>query len=336
MGVCLFVVALSIGYGVSYARNLSWTRELVAGIVPVRENNFNYKFIYPLLYYKYGNARYLIEDGNLENQLNAYIQTQYQNHNADSIAVYYRNFLTNIWSSVNESVPFHPGSMMKVLVMMAYYRESQLDPSVLQKIFTYTSDVSDQASSLNYEQRSYLSVGQSYTTEELIEAMIENSDNGAAILLLNSVNHKILDDVFNDLGITNPDQTNNLTISAAQYGNFLRILYNSTYLSEINSEKALSIMSKSTFQSGISAGVPANVVTAQKYGEYLDTNSSNGQINAVELSNCGVVYASDRPYELCVMVKDSYDGKGQADEQRLASIIKDISSIVYNYSDKEK
>jgi beta-lactamase class A len=331
-GIGFCIAILAIGFIVGYLVSSHRARNLVSSILPLRENNFNYKFIYPLLLYKFGNARYLIENGALEKKLNSYIQTEYQNHTADGIAVYYRNLLNNNWSGINYEVQYHPGSMMKVLVMLAYFRQNEQDPYTFDRTLVYSPNIDAQANSMNYEQQSSLIVGQSYTILQLIEAMIENSDNGADILLLNNVNHKILDDIFNDLSIKNPDETKDFTISATQYSAFLRILYNATYLTQADSEQALSILSKSTFYDGISAGVPKDVSTAQKYGEFVDTDASQKNVSAVELSNCGIIYAPNNPYELCVMTKGAYDGKGQADEQRLASIIKDISGIVYKYA----
>ncbi|MDE2399995.1 MAG: serine hydrolase [Patescibacteria group bacterium] len=334
--LCIFIFAFGVGYYVSFIRNFKWTQDIVSGIVPVRENNFNYQFIYPLLGYKFGNARYLMEDKDLEQQINTYVQNQYQNNTINNISVFYRNFLNNKWAGVNADVQFHPGSMMKVLVMMAYFREAQLDPSILQQNLIYSDDINKQISVLNYGQNSNLVVGQSYTVDQLIQTMIKDSDNGANDLLLKYINHKILDDVFNDFNIKNPDATTDFTISTTQYSDFLRILYNSTYLSEINSEKALSIMNKSTFHDGISAGVPTGVNVAQKYGEYVDTDALHQNIKNIELSNCGIVYFPNNPYEVCINVKGSYSGDGHLDEQKLASIIKDISSIIYNYINNKK
>ena len=322
--------ASAISYKIGYARSEDQTRQLVSGILPTRENNFNYKFIFPLLGYSFGNARYLLEDHSLENQINNYIQNQYPENKTDSISVYYRNFLTNQWSGVNADVQYHPGSIMKVLIMVGYYRQSHLDPTVLQKTLLYNKEVSQQTNGVNFSLPSNLIVGKSYTVEQLIEAMIENSDNGAETLLLNNIDHKILNDVYNDLNIKNPDEVSDFTISPTQYAAFLRILYNATYLSDVESEKALSIMSQSTFHDGIATGVPAGIATAQKYGERVDSDTS-GNVQAIEFHNCGIIYAPSNPYELCIMTKAAYDGKGQADAQRLAGVIKDISRIVYSY-----
>jgi hypothetical protein len=136
------------------------------------------------------------------------------------------------------------------------------------------------------------------------------------------VHHTDLNKAYTDLGVSNPDEVSDYTISPAQYVGFLRILYNATYLSQAFSEKALSLMSQSTFTQGIAAGVPTGVVVAQKYGEHIDTDKAGTQI--VELHNCGIVYAKDAPYALCIMTKGT-------DVNQLITILKDISGVVYGY-----
>jgi len=89
-------------------------------------------------------------------------------------------------------------------------------------------------------------------------------------------------------------------------------------------------MSKSTFSDGIAAGVPKEVVVAQKYGEYIEVGPYS-TISSIELSNCGIVYAKHYPYELCAMVKGR--GSTPEDEKRFILILKDISRMVYHYID---
>jgi hypothetical protein len=86
-------------------------------------------------------------------------------------------------------------------------------------------------------------------------------------------------------------------------------------------------MSQSTYKDGISAGLPSDIVVAQKYGEDIDTDPQGKEVTGTELHNCGIVYTKDYPYTLCIMTK----AKGVVDQKQLASIIKDISKMVYDY-----
>lgn len=311
------------GYFIANAYSYQQTKQIISSIVPVRENNFNYKFIYPLLSYNLSQALPFLEDTTLSASLDQYIQSQYKSNTADLIGVYYRNLLNNRWAGVNEDAQFHPGSMMKVIIMMAYYRKSQVDPTVLQKSLIYSTQVSEILAKQTFATPTDLIIGQSYSTTYLIQKMIEDSDNGAETLLLYNVDRTILNNAYTDLNLKVPDETPNYTISAREYSAFLRVLYNATYLSEVNSETALSIMAKSSYHDGIFAGVPSSVVVSQKYGEYVDLDAS-GHISDLELNNCGIVYAKT-PYVICIMTKGS-------NQKTLAPIIKELSSIIYSYA----
>ena len=124
-------------------------------------------------------------------------------------------------------------------------------------------------------------------------------------------------DIFHDLNIDVPTEVPDFTISAKNYSTFLRILYNSTYLNDSDSEKALDILSKTTFVDGLVAGVPKGTTIAHKFGEHVSS------FHEIELHDCGIIYYPQNPYLLCVMTK------GQ-DFSKLAKIIADISAMVYN------
>src|SRR5437016_109189 len=87
--------------------------------------------------------------------------------------------------------------------------------------------------------------GKKYTVDELIRRMIVYSDNNATATLYNYIDHNSLKEVFSDLGIDfNESQTITDYLSPKQFGLFLRVLYNSTYLTDSMSEKALALMSQ--------------------------------------------------------------------------------------------
>lgn len=325
--ITIFIIGIGIGYSFEYKNNYNQTKDLVTKILPEGENNFGYKFIYPLIRYDFGDAKYFFENKDLEMEINNYVEQQYKNKKAESISVYFTDLSNGQWSGVNENTEYHPGSMMKVLIMMAYYRERQLDRTVLEKTLVYDTTANQIASTVPYAMKTNLIVGQSYTIQNLIDDMIKNSDNGAETLLLEKVDQNILNDAYKDLKISSPENDPDYTISPKDYSDFLKILYNATYLSEKGSEEALQTMSQTTFRDGLTAGVPSDVLVAQKYGEKIDTDTKTNKIIATELHNCGIIYAKEYPYELCVMTKTS----GSVDPKEPALIIKNISTIVYNY-----
>ena len=82
----------------------------------------------------------------------------------------------------------------------------------------------------------------------------------------------------------------------------------------------LNLLSQSTFNLGIVAGVPQGIVVAHKFGErgFSDPNIPN------QLHDCGIVYAK-KPYLVCIMTQ------GQ-DYNTLAGEIADISKMIYAYA----
>ena len=103
------------------------------------------------------------------------------------------------------------------------------------------------------------------------------------------------------------------------YSEFLRTLYNATYLDANDSNHILQLLTQSTFTQGLVSGVPANIQVSHKFGERSFADS-----NLLELHDCGIVYAPNHPYLLCVMT-EGYD------DPTLASFIAQISNITYNY-----
>jgi beta-lactamase class A len=170
-----------------------------------------------------------------------------------------------------------------------------------------------------------LQVGTSYTVDELLKALIVYSDNNAAVLIHKQISDSALFEVFTDLGLPVPQSAvtiNNFDyMTAKSYASFFRVLYNATYLSRDMSEKALVWLADIDFPQGIAAGVPAGVESAQKFGERTVVDAK-GNVLALELHDCGIVYHPDRPYLICIMTSGS-------DFVDLENVISGLSSIVY-------
>lgn len=159
----------------------------------------------------------------------------------------------------------------------------------------------------------------------MLERMIVESDNNAFALLYQNINEKELKEVYTDLGLSIPEnEKENLTdfMSVKAYASFFRVLYNSSYLNREMSEKALEWLTRSTFSLGLRAGVPETIPIAKKFGERNFSDDTFDPNSLKEIHDCGIVYYPDHPYLLCVMTK----GK---DYEKLASVIKDISKIVF-------
>ncbi len=325
---CLFFasgILLASFFWYNYAN--SEIASIASQIKPIRQGSGSYQFINPLLGYDVPeNFKEFNEYKSLESKINALVASE-SNSGPDAFGFYFRDLSLGRWTGINENAAFAPGSMMKVVLMIAYFKEAETDPTVLHKVLTYSSATADQLNGIPFEAPSDLRVGGSYTVEHLIETMIENSDNGAKNALLDNVDLNSLNEISTDLGfpyLNLSENYSNYQISAKQYSIILRTLYNATYLSREYSEKALGILSQAKYSQGLVAGVPNGIPVAQKFGESID--SSNPQSLEITLSNCGIAYYPGDPYLLCVMTK----GKSLDD---LTRTIASISHTVWEEVD---
>ena len=290
----------------------------------VREGGYN--FINPLLYCDVSENTQFNQYKPIEDKFKSYINQNIKNGNAQNISVYFRGLNSGHWSGVNENDTYSPASLLKVPIMIAYLKEADSNPEILKKEITYRGATDGNASE-NFKPQSFILDGQTYTVEELIHYMIVDSDNNAASLLQNNLNPNDLLEVYSDIGIPISGSLTDENMSPKAYSYIFRILYNATYLSKAMSQYALELLSSSYFPEGLEAGLPADIVSSNKFGERtVETkNATTGSmtLDYRELHDCGIVYYPQNPYLLCVMTKGQDFGK-------LSKIISDISAMVYN------
>jgi beta-lactamase class A len=160
--------------------------------------------------------------------------------------------------------------------------------------------------------------GKTYTIRELMEKMIQNSDNEAAFVLMREITPAYAYHVLREMGIaaSNEAMTGDF-VSVREYAAVFRLLYNATYLDRDLSFAALSTLTRTTFARGLRDGVPASVMVAHKFGERIVTDSPVRQLH-----DCGIVYHPAGPYILCVMTRGT-------DMNKLAGVIADISGLAF-------
>jgi beta-lactamase class A len=252
----------------------------------------------------------------VKSKLNLYLKNEINKNGVSDIAVYIRDLNNGPWIGLGEKKNFSPGSLLKVPIMIAYFRLAQGDPGILSKTITYSDRIDNPFQPHTPDS---LKVGNSYTVEELIRRMIIDSDNVAKELLLKNIDGDDLLRVHRELHLDIPDVRKPADfISLKDYAAFFRILYNATYLNSDMSEKALKLLTETTFKNGIAAGVPADIEIAHKYGIWRPEG------NSIQLHDCGIVYYPHAPYLLFVMTKGT-------DLETLEKIAKDISRIVYEH-----
>jgi beta-lactamase class A len=251
----------------------------------------------------------------LQNKISSYISSEQNAGVLDTASIYFRELNGGQFFSINPSVQFVPASLLKVPLAMSVYLEAEQSPNLLQQRISYQAPF---APASEYFTAPTLAASSTYSVEQLIDAMIINSDNNAALLLTHVISTANLDQSYSDLAVLVP-QNNQYTMTVSTYAGFFRVLYNATYLNHTDSEHLLDLLSESAFQKGLVAGVPAGVVVAHKFGE----RGYNNPAIPDQLHDCGIVYAK-KPYVICIMTQ----GRGY---DAMAGIIANISKLVYAY-----
>lgn len=311
--VVAFVAVFSVGVLLGY----------LGRVVPppnkaVRENGFTY--IKPILV-----CNLDPQPQNQDMTLTSKIKNFIAKAPSKDVGVYYINPTAGTWAGVNQNLSFSPASMLKVPIMVALLREVEEKPALLSQSVVYDGSFDDNTVETIKPQKTLLA-GNSYTVEQLLTYMIEYSDNNATHLLYSLLPTDEFNEVFTDVGIEAPTVNGPVDfMSPKTFTIFLRLLYNSSYLSHELSEKALALMAYPDFPEGLMAGVPGGTTVAQKFGEREVTNA-DGSLTQ-ELHDCGVVYTDGGPYLLCVMTRG-------ADATTLSKEISDISSLIYAYVHK--
>ncbi len=278
-----------------------------------------YTHINPLLLCDSPEAKGVSQYTSLQKKIGDLIKNDVSANLVQTVSVYFRNLNKGEWVGINENDQYSPASLLKVPIMISYYKLAESDPSILNKIDVYDGSFNENANE-TFVSPYDIKPG-AYKVDDLIKAMIVNSDNNALTILSNNIDERSVTEIFTDLGLPVEGKTIDF-MSAKSYSQFFRILYNSTYLDQAFSEKALALLSGPDFPQGLRAGVPDSVTIAQKFGERTVKNQ-DGTISWRELHNCGIIYYPEKPYLLCVMTKGT-------DYQNLATVIQGISKLTYD------
>jgi len=257
-----------------------------------------------------------------KNKIEQLIQQETAAGQCQDVAVYFRSLTNGIWMGINERKKFAPASLLKVPVMMAYFKDAEKNPNLLSTKVAFSFTFNPDAQYIKAAPNKNLK--NEYTIDELIQIMIEKSDNEAALFLQRyEPMSQVVKKTFNQLGLPEITYAPGDTVGIRTYSGFFRMLYNASYLDIGMSEKALHYLSRSEYRGGIVAGVPKNITVAHKFGE---RRLKEGQ--TVQLHDAGIIYHPRNPYILGVMTKGD-------NLEELAGVIARISSLVYKEVDSQ-
>lgn len=238
----------------------------------------------------------------LRNQVSTLVDVATKHGTISHAAVYVRDLNNGPWMGLNEKEFFYPASLLKVPLIFAAYRQEELHPGFLDKKTVFKEPIVN--ATYLYPPAMRLSPSTAYSGYELLRRSIAYSDNESAALLGSEIGFGNLTKVFSDFGIAEPEPGKDYQMRIRTYASFFRVLYNASYISREHSEEALALLAKSEFKDGIVAGVPTGIVVAHKFGEREGTVEGGG----IQLHDCGIVYAPERPYVLCIMAQGKTTG----------------------------
>jgi beta-lactamase class A len=336
--IIIYIFALFVGLviGVFVGSNSGRTNQNNSGSAnnnaddkSVEYRSGGYQFISPLLECDSGESIYQGQTAALKEKLTKYIQQQKDQNQIADAAVYFRDLRNGPWFGINEDTKFVPASLMKVPIMIAYYKLAETNPDILGKKIA-VGQLAPETFEQSYQPSQKIESGKNYSIDELIYYMIAFSDNDALTLLLQNIDQNVLLQSYTDLGVIIPGAKSlDDELSVRDYSSFFRILYNASYLNRDYSERALETLSKSDFQNGIVAGLPSNIQVAHKFGERFSISDQDRNSSEKQLHDCGIIYDPNHPYLVCIMSK----GKN-FDE--LSKTIKEISRTIYGSLGIEK
>ena len=239
----------------------------------------------------------------LRDELNAIGKNQ-------NVSIYFEVLNTGTNISVNKDAEFFPASLLKVPLIMAVIKKIERGEWEWNTEIKLTEADKNKDFGILWQKPT----GTVFTIEELVKQALINSDNTAYFMLLNNLDPNEIVKVQNYLGLVDfPSES--LRISAKQYAPILRSLFSATYLTIDNSEKILEWMSESDFNDYLAGGIPATTKFSHKIG--IDDEKKS-------YLDAGIVYLTNRPYILIVMVKDF--NLNEAD-----NFMHDVSQKVYSY-----
>lgn len=240
-------------------------------------------------------------------------------------SVFFRDLKTKRWFGIDHQAEYYPGSLVKLPLAMGFYKMAELRPDVLQQPLTIPKDdTATENTDQHYPPQDPLQSGSSYMVGEMIRHMLVYSDNAPFEPLMN-YGAAFIEKAFNDLGVNEVRQGDEIvgwTSSVSTYAGSLRSLYNASYLQSESSNAILDLLSQSTFNKGIVAGLPQGIKVAHKFGEGTGTDEQ-GKLITYTLNDCGIIYKPEQPFILCIMTE------GQ-DFIKMESVIQSIARATYN------
>lgn len=229
----------------------------------------------------------------------------------ETFSFYFEYLPTGTSIGVNEKTEFEIASLVKIPTALAYYRkEERAGLGFGDKIVTLEQKHLDKGYGDLWEK----GAGFKISIDDAMHRMLALSDNTAANVIADTIPQEDFTSVFDGLDISMNDKNGVLVITTKGYASILKSLYFAGIVSKENSQKILSLLTKTPFDDKLRAGVPVSVTVSHKIGVYGDI-----------YQDCGIVYEPNRPYLLC-MYSNSTE---KVAAERMSTVSKEVYSFVH-------
>lgn len=262
----------------------------------------------------------------LKSQIQDYIDKKVKQKQISHFSLYFRDLQNGPTLGINEHEKFSPASLLKIPVLLTYLNLQVDNPDILNTEVGFNNVYS----SLNQYFPPKFSAKENtpYKISELLNFMIKYSDNNSYYVLRTYLNQNypkedLVKLTYIDLGIADPRDINEQTLSVKAYSSIFVQLYHSSFFQNKNlSEQALNLLVDTDFKEGLVSGVPEDIKIAHKFGERALEGSD-------QLHDCGIVYYPGNPYLLCIMTRGP-------EFYLLSQVIGEVSKMVYDEVDSRR
>lgn len=299
------LVALSVLFGLS---------AVVLGVLYAKKGDFSDSFTNP--YPMIDPLRTLVPQEHFITNIQPLREELYAISDAaapNEVGIYFEFLNTGANISISQETRFWPASLSKMPTAMVVMKKVEDGEwNLYNELVMFPEDRDDKFGDL-YKN----AVGTRFTVETLLTELLVNSDDTAHRILIRNLTADDFGELIDGLGLAELYDAD-YNITAKEYSRIFRSLYVSSFLSREYSQRLLTWLSETPFDSLLGSGIPDSVTFSHKIGihdpeqTYLDS---------------GIAYIPNRPFLLTVMVRVN-DGGGQASAE---AIMGDISKAVYNY-----
>jgi len=219
------------------------------------------------------------------------------NHLPASSALEVLDLSTGFHAGVNAGSSMPAASTIKIPVMVEVFLQLQSGRFDLEHRVTLLASDKDWGSGDLCD----APVGSTYAVSELLEKMIDISDNTATNMLIRLVGRSNINDSMTGLGLEHTHLRGDirtegwsirstLRTSPADLVHLLAMMARRQLVDEWSSNEMISILEQDQYNTLLPEPLPDDIEIAHKTGSLFDT-----------LNDAGIVYAADAPYVIAVM-----------------------------------